>query len=126
MMMQIRRLDRESLTRKYGIDAQLLLPWDALSAPFRGAWCILRQGTESTPHSHPDYEIFIAMTGSAALVVDGERRAFVPGDVAHIPPGSTHHLINDGAADFEYYAIWWDEDLSAQFVARREQELAGG
>ena len=124
--MHMRRLDRGTLTRKYGIDAELLLPWDALNAPFRGAWCILRQATESTPHAHPDYEIFIAMKGSAALVVDGERRPFVAGDIAHMRPGSTHHLVNDGPADFEYYAIWWDEEMTAQFAARHEREPAGG
>ncbi len=124
--MQIRRLDRESLTHKYGIDAQLLLPWDTVDAPFRGAWCILRPGVTSTPHSHPEYEIFIAMSGNAAVVVDGERQPFVPGDVAHIPPDSTHQLTNDGVEDFEYYAIWWNKEMSSQFWARHEQELAGG
>jgi mannose-6-phosphate isomerase-like protein (cupin superfamily) len=124
--MQIRRLDREHLSHKYGIDAQLLLPWDTVDAPFRGAWCVLRAGTESTPHAHADYEIFIAMSGTGAVVVDGERRPFVPGDVAHMPPGATHRVVNDGDTDFEYYAIWWTRDMSSEFWAGHERrEVAG-
>ena len=123
--MQIRRLDRTGLSHKYGIDAQLLLPWDTVDAPFRGAWCILRAGVTSTPHSHPEYEIFIAMSGNAAVVVDDERRPFTPGDAVHISPGSTHQLVNDGAEDFEYYAIWWGREMSDQFWAHHERGPAG-
>lgn len=121
--MYMRRLDRDNLTEGYGIDAELLLPWDVLNAPFEGAWCVLRQGTESTPHSHHEYEIFIAMAGAATLVVDDERREFAAGDIVHMRPGSTHYVINDGGEDFEFYAIWWDETLSARFVTRHEQEV---
>jgi hypothetical protein len=32
-------------------------------------------------------------------------------------------VVNNGPADFEYYGIWWDEEMSATFIARRE---AGG
>ena len=119
-MIDIRSLDRANLTRAYGIDGQRLLPWPALNAPFEGAWCILRGGEESEPHSHHEFEIFIAMSGSAALVVDGEQRAFVAGDIAYLPPGSTHRVVNDGEADFEYYGIWWDAEMSGRFTARHE------
>jgi len=119
-MIDIRSLDRGNLTRAYGIDGQRLLPWPALNAPFEGAWCILRGGEESEPHSHHEFEIFIAMSGSAALVVDGEQRAFVAGDIAYLPPGSTHRVVNDGEADFEYYGVWWDAAMSAEFISRFE------
>jgi mannose-6-phosphate isomerase-like protein (cupin superfamily) len=116
-MVEIRSLDRNNLTEAYGLDSQRLLPWPALSAPFEGAWCILRSGDESTAHSHHEHEIFIAMTGSAELDVDGERRAFVAGDIAHLPPGCTHKVVNTSPEDFEYYGIWWDAGMSAKFLA---------
>jgi mannose-6-phosphate isomerase-like protein (cupin superfamily) len=119
--MQIRRLDRTNLTRAYGLDSETLLPWDALNAPFEGAWCVLRPGTESTAHAHHEYEIFIAMAGRSVLVVNDQRHEFAAGDIAHLSPGSTHHVVNDGADDFEFYAIWWDDDMSARFAARHRE-----
>jgi len=121
-MVEIHNLDRANLTRAYGLDSQRLLPWPALNAPFEGAWCVLRSGDESTPHSHHEYEIFIAMTGSAALDVDGERYDFVAGDIVHLPPGCTHKVVNDTPGDFEYYGIWWDSDMSAKFLTRHEEQ----
>jgi mannose-6-phosphate isomerase-like protein (cupin superfamily) len=119
-MMQIRRLDRPNLTRAYGIDAELLLPWAELNAPFEGAWCVARPGDVSTAHAHHEYEIFIAMAGRSTLVVDDQRHELAAGDIVHLPPGCTHWVVNDGTEDFEYYAIWWDPEMSAGFVDRHE------
>ncbi|WFE29626.1 cupin domain-containing protein [Solwaraspora sp. WMMD791] len=121
-MVEIRPLDRDNLTKAYGLDSQRLLPWPALNAPFEGAWCILRSGDESTPHSHHEYEIFIAMAGRAELDVDGVRQPFVAGDIVHLPPGCTHKVVNDGPDDFEYYGIWWDAAMSATFLARHWEQ----
>lgn len=118
--MEIRRLDRANLTRAYGIESERLLPWAALNAPFEGAWCVVRPGEASLAHAHHDYEIFIAMAGGSTLVVDDERHEVAAGDIAHLPPGCTHRIVNDGTEDFEYYAIWWDTDMSAGFLARHE------
>lgn len=120
-MIEIRRLDRENLTRAYGLDSERLLPWHALNAPFEGAWCVVRPGDVSTAHSHHEYEIFIAMKGRATLVVEDERRELVEGDIAHLDPGTTHQVLNENDTDFEYYAIWWDTDMSAAFVDRHEK-----
>jgi mannose-6-phosphate isomerase-like protein (cupin superfamily) len=119
--MEIRRLDRENLTRDYGIDGERLLPWPVLNAPFEGAWCVVRPDTESTPHSHHEYEIFIAMAGRSTLVADDEKREFAAGDIAYLPPGSTHRVVNESTQDFEYYSIWWDTDMSAAFAARHAE-----
>ncbi|MGM1064113.1 cupin domain-containing protein [Saccharothrix sp. Mg75] len=119
-MIEIRRLDRENLTRAYGLDSERLLPWPALNAPFEGAWCVVRPGDVSTAHSHHEYEVFIAVKGRATLVVGDERRELVEGDIAHLVPGSHHQVLNETDADFEYYAIWWDTAMSAAFVDRHE------
>ncbi|MFI5916443.1 cupin domain-containing protein [Dactylosporangium sp. NPDC051541] len=119
-MIDIRRLDRDQLEPAYGLAGQRLLPWPSLNAPFEGAWCVLRAGTESTPHAHHEYEIFIALSGRAEIVIGEERRPFVAGDIVRLPPGSEHHVVNTGPADFEYYGVWWDSDMAARFVARHE------
>lgn len=117
-MIDVRRLDREHLERAYGLDSQRLLPWPALNAPFEGAWCVLRPGDESTRHSHHEHEIFIAIAGSAELIVDDERHPFSAGDIVRLPPGSDHGVVNDGDVAFEYYALWWDDRMSARFMIR--------
>ncbi|MER5862955.1 cupin domain-containing protein [Kitasatospora sp. NPDC002040] len=120
--MEIRRLDRPNLTPAYGILGERLKPWDALNAPFEGAWCVVEAGGESTPHNHHEYEIFIAMSGSAALVVDGAEHEFVAGDIVQLPPGCTHKVVNGSAEDFEYYGIWWDAEMSDTFLTRHQKE----
>ena len=119
--MDIRKLDRDGLARAYGLDYQLLLPWPTLNAPFEGAWCVLHPGDVTDPHAHHEGEIFIGMSGSAALVADGERAPFVLGDIAHLRPGVLHQVVNDGDRDFEYYAIWWDTEMAARFTARHQE-----
>lgn len=119
-MTDVRRLDRERMESAYGLLGQRLLPWPALNAPFEGAWCVLRAGTESTPHSHHEYEIFIAVSGAAEVVIGEDRHPFAAGDVVRLPPGSTHRVVNNGSADFEYYGVWWDAEMAATFVARHE------
>jgi mannose-6-phosphate isomerase-like protein (cupin superfamily) len=122
-MIEIRKLDRANLTKAYGLDSQRLQPWPAVNAPFEGAWCILRPGNESTPHAHHEYEVFIAMAGSAALDVDGLRYDFVAGDIVHLPPGCVHKVVNGSAEDFEYYGIWWDAEMSAKFLAQHAEQV---
>jgi mannose-6-phosphate isomerase-like protein (cupin superfamily) len=117
-MMEIHPLDRANLVRAYGIESQRLLPWAALNAPFEGAWCVVPPGGASTPHTHHEYEIFIAVTGRGTLMADGERRPFTAGDIAFLPPGCTHQVVNDDLEDFEYYGIWWDAAMSSSFLAR--------
>src|SRR5205823_3182103 len=98
--------------------SQRLKPWSALNAPFQGAWCVVYPGTSTTRHAHDEYEIFIAMRGTAILESEGERTAFRTGDVVHFPPNNDHQVINDGTEDFEMYSVWWNGDMANEFVAR--------
>ncbi len=118
--MEIRNLDRNNLLAEYGALTQRLLPWDAVNAPFEGSWAVIEPGTASTPHSHHEHEIFIATAGSAVIECDGERRAFTVGDVAFMPPGSVHTVINEGDVDFVFYSVWWDVEMTQRFAARHE------
>ncbi|MDT4987234.1 MAG: hypothetical protein QOI74_1328 [Micromonosporaceae bacterium] len=116
--MELRPLVRNNMVRENGADGQRLLPWPALNAPFEGAWVVVPAGGGTGVHSHHEYEIFIAVGGEAVVEANGERRALQVGDIVHLPPGTEHRVINDAAADFEMYAIWWDPEMSARFIAR--------
>jgi mannose-6-phosphate isomerase-like protein (cupin superfamily) len=118
--MEIRPLLREELVRENGADGKRLLPWPLLNAPFEGAWVVLEEGGETGAHSHHDYEIFICMTGEAEVETNGERHRLLPGHIAHFPPHTEHRVINVGAGDFQWYAIWWDPEMSAKFTERHE------
>ncbi|ARE75617.1 cupin domain-containing protein [Streptomyces sp. NPDC059558] len=118
--MLTKQLDRDGLTHENGLDAQRLLPWPELNAPFEGSWCVIRPGTASTAHAHHEYEIFIAVAGSAVLESQGVRKPFVTGDIVHFTPGSEHRVINESDADFEMYSVWWDLDMTQRFAARHE------
>ena len=117
-MMEIRKFDRANLMPDNGLAATRLLPWPDLNAPFEGSWCVVHPGTESGAHSHHEYEIWVAMTGSAEIVCDGRRMPFVAGDIVHFPPRSHHQVINTGDAEFQMYAVWWDTELADRFSAR--------
>lgn len=115
--MQIRQLDRAALGPQNN-HSQRLVPWPALNAPFEGAWCVVEPGTSTTRHAHHEYEMFVAVSGTAALDSAGDRSPFTAGDVAHFPPHTDHQVVNDGTEQFQFYAVWWDQDLSQRFVAR--------
>jgi mannose-6-phosphate isomerase-like protein (cupin superfamily) len=120
--METRSLDRARLRHENGLDAQRLLPWAALNAPFEGSWCVVRPGTSSTPHAHHEHEIFIAVRGVAMVEVDGEATPFAAGDVAYFRPGTNHRVVNESHDDFEMYSVWWDPEMTERFLARHQEE----
>ena len=122
----IRRADHENLVRAYGLEMKLLYPWDGLTTPFEGAWCVLRPGDTSVTHAHHEHEIFIGMTGRAEVVTPDRSYEFNAGDVAFLRPGVEHHLTNTHDEDFAYYAIWFDRAMSEGFVKQEEERAVAG
>ncbi|GAB3975726.1 cupin domain-containing protein [Actinoallomurus acanthiterrae] len=116
--MEIRKLDRDNLKQDNGLIAQRLMPWAALNAPFEGSWCVVKPGASSGAHGHHEYEIWVAMNGAAEIISEGKRVPFVAGDVVHFPPEQRHQVVNDGDADFEMYAVWWDAEMAERFSTR--------
>jgi quercetin dioxygenase-like cupin family protein len=102
---------------------KLLHPWDGLTAPFEGAWCVLRPGDRSVAHAHHEHEIFIGISGRATVITPDRRYDFAAGDIAFLRPEIKHYLINETAEDFSYYAIWWDRVMSEHFVAYEDRRV---
>lgn len=120
MAVEVVRLNRDALVREYGCDTQRLQPWAVLNAPFEGSWAVVRAGSASILHSHHEHEIFIAVRGSAVIECDGDQATFSAGDVAFFRPGLEHRVLNDAAEDFEFYSVWWDEEMARRFIARQD------
>jgi mannose-6-phosphate isomerase-like protein (cupin superfamily) len=116
--MQMRSLDRANLAVDNQLRAQRLMPWPSLNAPFEGSWCVVAPGTESGPHAHHEFEIWVAVTGTAEIVAGERRCPFTRGDIAYFAPGEAHQVVNAGTDDFEMYALWWDGGLAGAFTAR--------
>lgn len=116
--MEIRNLDRGSLKKEYGVLVERLLPWPSLNAPFEGAWCVIEPGGATEPHSHHEYEIFIAADGTAEIESEGQRKPFVAGDLAYLQPGQHHQIVNTGNGDFQFFSVWWDPDMADRFKDR--------
>lgn len=124
MTMQIRRVHPDGLVPDNGLVARRLLPWPALNAPFEGSWCVVQPGAHSGAHGHHEYEIWVAMSGSAEIITDTARVPFTAGDIVHFIPHERHQVVNVGLADFEMYAIWWDVEMTERFTARHQETAA--
>ncbi len=44
------------------------------------------------PHSHPTHEFYYVTAGRGIMMIDGEEREIVQGDLVHIPPNLVHSL----------------------------------
>ena len=44
------------------------------------------------PHQHPTHEFYYVTSGKGIMMIDGEEREIVQGDLVHIPPNLVHSL----------------------------------
>jgi quercetin dioxygenase-like cupin family protein len=85
---------------------------------------VLAPGAATEPHAHHEYEIFVAVSGTAVVEAEGDRTDFAAGDVVHMVPGEMHTIINAGQNDFQFYSVWWDADMATEFSTRHEHAAA--
>jgi mannose-6-phosphate isomerase-like protein (cupin superfamily) len=64
-------------------------------------------GSEIGIHTHnlDDQEIYIVISGSAEMTVEGATFAINAGDVVVNPPGGTHSLVNTGDTPIQLVVI---------------------
>jgi quercetin dioxygenase-like cupin family protein len=54
-------------------------------------------GQIAPAHAHADmYEVFLCVSGTGSLVIDGEAFELTPGRFFLCEPGETHEIVNDG------------------------------
>ena len=74
----------------------------SLATPTRGAtdtavWQVeIPPDTPGTPHSLTREEVFVVLSGTAGVVVDGADDTAGPGDVIIVHPGTEFELMNRG------------------------------
>lgn len=111
-----RPMEWDGLVHEFGLDGSRLRPWPNYPMPFSGAWCVVRPGTISEPHTQIDQEIFIGIKGQAKLVIGEDKYDFTTGDIAAIPKDVNHYVENDTDDDFHFYVVWWDEPHAEQYM----------
>ena len=49
-------------------------------------------GGQLHPHSHHTHEFYYVVSGRGVMILEGEEREVVPGDLIHIPPDALHSM----------------------------------
>jgi len=112
--MLIQRLDREKMTRGYGIAGQCVLPWAEAQAspPFASTWCVVAPGKTARAHKHQEHEAFFITQGRGRMRVDDETAEVGPGDMIFMNPWNVHELQNlSEEDDLIFLDLCW-EDMS--------------
>jgi mannose-6-phosphate isomerase-like protein (cupin superfamily) len=65
---------------------------------------VLQPGARSPLHELTTDEAFVALRGSAVVILNGEEFSFSPGDGLSVPPSTPFQIRNDGADPFEAVA----------------------
>ena len=124
-MESIRKIDWENLKHEYGVDGTRLLPWGKkeFPFPFGGAYCITRANTTSLKHINEpsdEEEMFFAISGTAFVIIDGEKKILEKGDTVYISAGKEHYIENPFEEDFHFYALWWNNGIVEGFMKTKE------
>jgi mannose-6-phosphate isomerase-like protein (cupin superfamily) len=59
------------------------------------------------PHQHPEEEFMVITEGSGEIVVDGKKTNVMPGSMMYCAAGTTHGIVNTGAAPLLFYFYKW-------------------
>jgi len=116
----VRKFSESDLKYEYGLDGIRTFPWKGITPPFGGGYCIVRPGTETLAHvNSPDDEdeMFIAIAGTAEVVLDGKAQTISRGDIVMIPRGINHFVRNTTDEPFHFYTVWWNGGDVANYLA---------
>lgn len=121
--MNIQRLDSEKLFEAYGIQVQLLYPWEGVvETPFGAAWAVVPPGGSTKHHAHQEGETFFFAKGHGIMRIGDDSTEVKAGDVVFQQPFQQHTLENTSDEDLLFLTVWW-EDLRL-WAGRREESPA--
>ncbi|HEX9736564.1 MAG TPA: class I tRNA ligase family protein [Thermoanaerobaculia bacterium] len=120
----VQHLDPQRFLQAYGVDLQVLYPWEGVvEPPFGAAWAILAPGQSTKSHQHQEGETFFVARGEGEMTVDGETVPVRAGSVVFQDPFHEHTLTNTSATeDLMFLTVWW-EDRSL-WAKKEEKEAA--
>ncbi len=109
--MPVQHLDREKFLRAYGVDLQVLYPWDGVvEPPFGAAWAILAPGEATKHHQHQEGETFFIARGTGVMTVGEESVPVEAGSVVFQRPFHQHTLTNTSDTDdLMFLTVWWED-----------------
>lgn len=82
----------------------------------------IRPGTTGHSDNHGDREeLYYVFEGGATLVIEGEPHELRVGDVAFIPAGTDHYLVNEGE---ETFGVFWVLSRKWSELTEIQEELA--
>ena len=118
--MHIQRLDSEKLFEAYGIQVQMLYPWEGVvETPFGAAWAVVPPGGSTKHHAHQEGETFFFAKGRGVMRVGDDSTEVKAGDVVFQRPFQQHTLENTSDEDLLFLTVWW-EDLRL-WAGQREE-----
>lgn len=86
------------------------------SADFAIGVSALPAGVTTPEHSHLAEELAIIMSGTGAIVIDGQRVAVKPGDMVLTPPESLHRTEADPDSDLTVFWIYSRSDSALRWL----------
>ncbi|NJL28009.1 MAG: class I tRNA ligase family protein [Thermoanaerobaculia bacterium] len=109
--MYVQHFDPQKLVSAYGVDLQLLYPWEGVvEPPFGAAWAILGAGNSTKLHQHQEGETFFITRGEGVMTIGGDRVEVRAGSVVFQRPFQQHTLTNTSATeDLVLLTIWWED-----------------
>jgi methionyl-tRNA synthetase len=109
--MHIQRLDPEKLFEAYGIQIQLLYPWqDVVEPPFGAAWAVVPPGGSTKHHAHQEGETFFFVRGRGVMRIGDESVEVEAGSVCFHDPFDHHTLTNSSdTEDLVFLTVWWED-----------------
>ncbi|EKX61620.1 cupin domain-containing protein [Streptomyces ipomoeae] len=115
--MRIDTFDPVTLSDAFGIDMSTI---DLPGVVGLGAsWGRVPPGRRSDAHQHDEIEMFVIVSGSGEIVVDGARHPVGPGTVVKFDPFETHVIDNTGDTDIVFVTCYWREPRHAAETAAR-------
>ncbi|WP_213450529.1 cupin domain-containing protein [Rhizomonospora bruguierae] len=67
-------------------------------------------------------QVLIAVSGSGASELDGDRQPFGPGDVVVVPAGTRHNFLNTGSEPLRIATVYGPPDHRPGTVHRAKQD----
>lgn len=109
--MHVQHLDPQKFLSAYGVDLQLLYPWEGVvEPPFGAAWATLKAGGSTKLHQHQEGETFFIMRGEGVMTVADESVPVRAGSVVFQRPFHQHTLTNTSEhEDLVLLTVWWED-----------------